>query len=669
MDETDLFFNLRLGELILSTHRVPTVNLLSFTFPAARDVNLAWIFQVVLALVHRAAGIPGTVLLKTAFVLGTWTLLFRVAVRRGAEPGWAAGALALAAWSAEPRFVERPHLVTFVGLSWVLLALERAETGRSRGLWWLVPAGLVWANANSCFFLAPAVLFLYAAGGWHDGARPEARRAAAVGLALVPLMFATPSGFHSLSYIANHFRMPWLRPLQEYRTASWPVDGPFFFLIGGLLLAVLLSRLRGHRPARGRQLPPWRVLLPLVALGALGALRIRFVAEFSILAGPALAVAASQSLPLGGRGRGGRLGTWVTTGALSLLTVIPRIEAARGGRPLIDLGMEAGLVPEEAIAFVDRHGLRRRMYNDLEVGSYLTWHRWPDLSLPLPVFQDPRINGYPEAFHAVLRRADLTRAEWQRFLDGFSVEAALLTYPDVNPRAAWFDPEKWALVYQASDGLVFTRRLAGRAPLIEELEIPVTFTYAPATGLSAVPLGRRPAGSTVPECAWQRRLGDLHRAAGAGAGAGSDRDALAAYQAALASSAGSCLAPAWQAELRQSMGEVALRLGDPIEAAALLDGLVSPEARANHGFALLALHQPARGLLDFEAVLAARPDNAEARFGCGLALEELGRAPEAEAAFTELLERAPRHLSAPVAREHLRRLRRAPAPREPLQEP
>ncbi len=155
MDETDLFFNLRLGEIILSTGHVPTENLLSFTYPAATDINLAWLFQIVLALSHRAAGIPGTVLLKTGFVLGTWAVLFRVAVRRGARPALAALALALAAWSAEPRFVERPHLVTFLGLALLLLALERAEAGRPRSLWLLVPAGLLWANANSCFFLAP----------------------------------------------------------------------------------------------------------------------------------------------------------------------------------------------------------------------------------------------------------------------------------------------------------------------------------------------------------------------------------------------------------------------------------------------------------------------------------------------------------------------------------
>ena len=44
MDETDLFFNLRLGEIVLQRHAVPRTNLLSFTYPDVRDVNLAWLF-------------------------------------------------------------------------------------------------------------------------------------------------------------------------------------------------------------------------------------------------------------------------------------------------------------------------------------------------------------------------------------------------------------------------------------------------------------------------------------------------------------------------------------------------------------------------------------------------------------------------------------------------
>ncbi len=285
MDETDLFFNLRLGEVVLQTHGVPTTNLLSFTWPDARDVNLAWLFQIVLALAHRAGGIPATVILKTAFVLATFAVLWRVGQRRGALPALLAAALALAAWAAEPRFVERPHLVTFLGLALTLLAVERAETGRARAMWALIPGGLVWANANSCFFLAPAVLLLYALGAVIDRRRADARRAALVAVALAPLIFATPSRAAALGYIANHFRMPSLRPLQEYRVATWPLDGPFFLLAAALLAAIACA-------PRGR----WRTFLPVIALGLLGWRRIRFVAEFALLAAPAIAAAVSERL-------------------------------------------------------------------------------------------------------------------------------------------------------------------------------------------------------------------------------------------------------------------------------------------------------------------------------------------------------------------------------------
>src|SRR5262249_19767201 len=153
------------------------------------------------------------------------------------------------------------------------------------------------------------------------------------------------SGTGALGYIANHFRMPSLRPLQEYRHASWPVDAPFVFL-GTLLLA----RLAFPRP-------PWRHLLPALALGVLGALRIRFVAEHALCAGPV----AAATLSVRGRGPlgGARVGL-----ALAALPVVPRAVAARRGGRWLDVGLEADLVPTAAIRFAEEHGLRDRMYND-----------------------------------------------------------------------------------------------------------------------------------------------------------------------------------------------------------------------------------------------------------------------------------------------------------------
>jgi len=631
MDETDVFFNLRLGEYVLGSARVPTENLFSFTYPQATDINLAWLFQIVLALAHRAGGLPGTVLLKTAFVLGAWALLFRVAVRRGAAVAPAVLILALAAWAAEPRFVERPHLVTFLGLAALLLAIERAEAKQPRLLWLLVPGGFAWANANSCFFLAPTVLLLYALGAWRDGLFAEARRAVKVALAMIPFMFATPSGFRALTYIANHFRMPYLRPLQEYRHAQWPLDGPFFFLMAGLLLAGLLPLVRRGLPS----LLPTRVLLPCAALGILGGLRIRFVAEFAMLSCPALAVACTRLAPWLGQRWPARL----SAGLLVALTAAPRVASALEGGRVFDIGLEADLVPLAAVDFVEKNGLRERMYNDLEVGSYLTWRGWPRYR----VFQDPRINGYPDAFHAVLRRSDLSRAEWQRLLDRFDVTSALVTFPSVNPRGALFDPSLWALVYRANDGLVFVRRSSrGDLP-----EIPLTFSYSQASGLTSTTLEEPPAGAMMSACEWQRLVGDYHRFNGAA------RAALRHYEAAMtADSSTSCSVGA-----REPAGILALQLGDPAKAARLLDGATEPVAHINHGFALLKMGQPTEALMDFESVLARDPRNDEATFGRGMCLVALGRGSEAVAAFKALLARSPHHLSAPAARQQLERLR------------
>jgi tetratricopeptide (TPR) repeat protein len=633
MDETDVFYNLRLGEIILATHDVPRTNLLSFTVPDVRDVNLAWLFQIVLALAHRAGGIPGTVLLKTAFVVATFAVLFRVALRRGAHPAAAAAALALAAWAAEPRFVERPHLVTFLGLALLLLALERAEAGRRRALWALVPAGLAWANANSCFFLAPAVLLLHAAGARLDGQRADARRAALVAAALAPLVLATPSGTGALGYIANHFRMPSLRPLQEYRTATWPLDGPFFFLAAALALT-------SFAPGARR----WRHALPAAALAFLGARRIRFVAEFAILAGPTVAAGATRAA----RALAARLAVpaWAPAGAASAVAaslLFATIAARVGDEPAPSVDVEPDLIPTAAIRFATESGLRDRMYNDLEVGSYLTWEGWPRHR----VFQDPRINGYPDALHAFLRRADLTRAEWQPFLERFGVTSALISFPSTNPRAALFDPARWALVYRAADGLVFARRDA-HAALVAARELPVTFARAADGAVVAQPLEAQPAGSALPACAWSVRLADFY------VESNDDARARPLYERALAG-----CGPA-EHDAHVALGDLALRQGDPAGAARAYAGEAAPDVRGKRGLALLSLGRSLEALEDLEAARRAQPRDPDLALAFGLALAQLpklGRREEARAALAAFLELAPHHVAGARARDVLARLR------------
>jgi len=114
---------------------------------------------------------------------------------------------------------------------------------------------------------------------------------------------------------------------------------------------------------------------------------------------------------------------------------------------------------------------------------------------------------------------------------------------------------------------------AGNArPSSPELEIPLSFSYTPTTGLQTAPLLQEPPEATLPTCEWQRRLGDFHRSAS------DDRAARLAYQTALTAPTGTCLDSGWQDGVRQAVGAVALRLGERAQAATLLDGLAAPEA-------------------------------------------------------------------------------------------
>lgn len=101
---------------------------------------------------------------------------------------------------------------------------------------------------------------------------------------------------------------------------------------------------------------------------------------------------------------------------------------------------------------------------------------------------------------------------------------------------------------------------------------------------------------------------------------------------------------------------MALQLGQPGRAVELLAGDAGTVAKINHGYALLALGRAVAALSDFDSVLAVALDNDEATFGRGLSLLALGQPGPAAIAFQTLLARSPNHISAPAARQHLRRL-------------
>jgi hypothetical protein len=529
MTESDLFFRLAAGHEILARHALPSHNLFSFTAPDYPDLDASWLFEVGAALLFRLGGFPGVVVAKAAVVVATAAAAFVLCRRRGAEPMAAALVVAAALWVMQERLVERPHIFSFAGEVGVLLALERIERG-ARTAVALLAGVVLWANLHAGVFVAPILLALFALGAAIDRRRALAARAAVLALASAAAMLATPLGAGIFRYLALHLTIPLLHPVDEFRAVSTQSDGPLIAYAIATAVALPLAWRRGAGARR---------LLPVVGLGALAAHSVRFGADFALAAAPLLAIAASAITAR--LGVPARRASMLASAFLVALALGPRVAAARAGRSFVDVGLDRTPLPLEAVQFAEENGLRDRMYNDFEIGSYLIFEGYPRHR----VFIDPRLPAYPPEFHQLLGRADLTRDEWDQAMHSYGVDSALLDYAGLNRRVSWWDPGRWALIYRQHDARVFVRRVPKWRELIAAREIPATFSFTMEEGTATLPIDEPPAASPVPACEWQRRLGDLFVEIDEGHPA----RALAAYRRAL--SVPGCLAPADEAGLRR----------------------------------------------------------------------------------------------------------------------
>jgi len=550
--ESDVFFRVKVGQEILARHALMGRNLFSFTAPEYPDLDLAWGFEVGAALLYRVGGFPAIVVGKTAVVLGAFSVAYGVCRRAGAGAVASVAALAGAAIVMRERFVERPHVVSFVGEAAVLLALGAIGPRWSMRRTVVFAAAMVlWANGHAGIFTGVLMALAAAlATVRFDRARARAMALLAAGIAL--FASATPVGWGIVHYLALHVSLPRLHTIDEFRSATWRSDAAFFVWLVVVAVAtgaaILIERRRAPAgPPSLAALAP-RVA-PALAMAALGVWSVRFSADAALVAAPLLATSLTSLFARVPVPRAARVVVVVT---LLVAAVAPRVAEARAGRPFLAVDLDPDIVPRDAIQFVTAHGLRERMYNDFETGSYLAFEGYPRYR----VFVDPRLPAYPPELHRLLGDFDMDRDSWNAAMERYGVTSALLAYAGVNRRVAWWDPQRWALVYRAHDARVFVRRLPTWRALIAAYEIPATFSFTVEEGTETLPLAVRPEASPVAACEWQRRLGDLLLELDGGKPA----RALPAYERAL--DPPGCLAPHDEATLAGWLGAVALQAKD-----------------------------------------------------------------------------------------------------------
>lgn len=449
-DDPDMWWHLRMGQVIFNSHTIPTTDLFSFTANHQASIPHEWLAQFTIYLAYRALGYSGLmlwlcVLTSTVFIAGyllcslysgNWKVAFL-------------GTLVLFVFSTVGLTV-RPQLLGYLLLIGELLVIHLGRSRSSRWFWLLPPLFAVWVNCHGSFFLGILLATIYLVASFfefHIGSISAARWSAplrkqfiAAIVVSVAALFLNPAGFRQVFFpIDIMLREPInLSSVQEWRPLELTSER------GVMLLLVLASifLLVGLRKAEIRLEE-----MILLALGVwLAGSHDRMLFVFGILAAPILArmlaglwdnydPSTDRPLP--------------NAVVMALAAAVIAIGFSRPANLASQVGKDS---PVDAVKYIQSHHLSGPMLNDYTDGGYLIW------TMPEhPVFIDGRAEIYEWA--GVLSQY----ANWfnlnvdpEALLDKYHIQFCLLNSSSHMVRVLTMT-HHWKVVYTDARSAVLVR--------------------------------------------------------------------------------------------------------------------------------------------------------------------------------------------------------------------
>jgi tetratricopeptide (TPR) repeat protein len=438
LSHDDLFWHLQSGAWMAEHRAVPHADPFSFTRLGAPWITHEWGFSVLAYGIWLAGGYLALIAARALLILLIGWVLVRTMRTEGPEeapPYLSIGLLAVGLWTVSAEVILRAALLSELFLALTLLLLARyRKTGRTREL--ICVAGLfwIWANIHSgvVFGLFVLGLFTLEAVVRREG-RPYLLTLAAAAI----LSLVNPNGIEALLYPFRLSRIlfasdiPW--ELGHFSASSPAANS------GLLILAVLL--LAGLLPLRRLRQIPVR-LAEIVGIATFVALLYRsprFVFSAVILALPVLYRLWAE-----------RKRSDLAAGGVAALTLVSALVAWTG----FESRLLASGVPEPAARFVQKAGIRGRMFNHQNYGGYLLWR------LKEPVFWD----GRNDVFAPLVK--EYVSTPFPELMDRYQVDWALITEHEWNPAF-----QSWGLVYWDDFRAIYLRRIPRFEPLLARLEL------------------------------------------------------------------------------------------------------------------------------------------------------------------------------------------------------
>ena len=294
LEDCDTGWHIRTGDWILANHAVPTRDLFSFSKPGGTWFAWEWLSDAIWAWLHSHGGLALVVLASVLLISATFTIVFRLALRKS-NPIVALAVTMAAAACSSMHWLARPHLFTLLFLALFYAALERVRDGHAR--WGRAPyllllplATIPWTNLHGGFFLGVLLIGAYGcaellklalAPGSEEraAARRNAPRYFLSAAGCLAASLVNPYSYHLHAHVLSYLRDPSTSYILEFYSLNF--HHPMALFYEGLLAAAVAAAL--WNAAKGRYVEP--LLMIVWAHAALVA--SRNLPIFAILAAPA----------------------------------------------------------------------------------------------------------------------------------------------------------------------------------------------------------------------------------------------------------------------------------------------------------------------------------------------------------------------------------------------
>jgi hypothetical protein len=450
-DDPDLWFHLKMGQVVWNTRAIPTTDLFSYTAAGSLCIPHEWLSQLSIYGAYRLGGDSGMMCWLLVFASLLLVSLYGLAClySGNAKVSFLGGMIGW--YFATVGLTIRPLVIGHFLLVVELLLLHLGRTRDRRWFWGLPLLFAIWVNCHGSYAFGLMVLVITVACGFCEFrmgpivalAWPsETRRmliAASVGC--LAALFCNPLGWR---LIAFPFNILFVHQSAMSMVQEWfPL--PFFdaravglmLIVGGAALA-----------AAARTVEIRLEELILVSIGAIMALQHqRMLFLFGIMAAPVVSRLLSGCWETYDSRRDMPIANGVCM-AIAITVIVASFPSQAELQAQVSKGSPAG-----AVEFIRKAHLQGPMLNDYLFGDYLIW------ALPEhKVFVDGRSevfegNGVLEAF----RRWDYLEEDPQILLDKYHIQFCMLN--NGNPLSVVLPHlPGWRMAYEDKRASVFVRQ-------------------------------------------------------------------------------------------------------------------------------------------------------------------------------------------------------------------